>query len=240
MAELKKVTQEMRALLDAPLPAEAVSQHPTKSFLSSIKSIYVTERLNDVFGVGAWRIASEVVDKGESGMIVVKVTFTVPEYGIAYECYGGNNNGGEGSKNFDLGDAYKGAVTDALTKIGSWIGIGAKVFKGQQKDGRPAARSTQTTRPAPTASRAAQPQTGSKAPEKAPAAKKRITMRDLDNPVTCDSLLAWSYRHWAAFGFIATFDAGADLLASYDADVDVIDKYCALFESYKQARQYKR
>ena len=42
--------------MDRRLPDEAVSQHPTKKFLSSIKSIYVTERLNEVFGVGSWRV----------------------------------------------------------------------------------------------------------------------------------------------------------------------------------------
>lgn len=129
--ETRRITEDQRELLSRPLPAEAVTRHPTKSFLSSIKSIYVTERLNEVFGIGVWRIRSEVVDKGDNGMIVVKVTFSVPEYGIEYECYGGNNNGGEGSKNFDLGDAYKGAVTDAISKIGSWMGIGADVFKGK-------------------------------------------------------------------------------------------------------------
>lgn len=54
--ETKCVTEEMRARLSAPLPPEAVTPHPTKKFLSSIKSIYVTERLNEVFGVGTWRV----------------------------------------------------------------------------------------------------------------------------------------------------------------------------------------
>ena len=97
--ETRRITEEQKELLSSPLPAEAVTRHPTKSFLSSIKSIYVTERLNEVFGVGVWRIKSEVVDKGDKGMIVVKGTFSVPEYGIEYECYGGKNNGGEGSRN---------------------------------------------------------------------------------------------------------------------------------------------
>ena len=141
--ETRRITEEQKELLSSPLPAEAVTRHPTKSFLSSIKSIYVTERLNEVFGVGVWRIKSEVVDKGDKGMIVVKVTFSVLEYGIEYECYGGNNNGGEGSKHFDLGDAYKGAVTDAISKIGSWLGIGADVFKGKYTP--PADSRTQTS-----------------------------------------------------------------------------------------------
>jgi hypothetical protein len=66
------------------------------------------------------------VDKVDQAnkMVVVKVRLTIPAYGIDYECYGGNDNA-------DLGDAYKGATTDALTKIASWLGIGQEVFKGE-------------------------------------------------------------------------------------------------------------
>jgi hypothetical protein len=60
----------------------------------------------------------------------VKVTFEVPDHNIYYESFGGNDNGGVKNKNFDLGDAYKGATTDAITKIGSYLGVGIKVFKG--------------------------------------------------------------------------------------------------------------
>lgn len=113
------------------LPKEAVKKHPTKTYLSSIKAVYVTERFTDVFGVGKWttHVEKEHLDL-TTGMVVVKVTFQVPELKIYYECYGGNDNGGINSKNFDLGDAYKGATTDALTKIGSYLGVGIKVFKG--------------------------------------------------------------------------------------------------------------
>lgn len=127
---MEKITKEMREALRIPLPKEAVKQHPTKTFLSSIKAIYVTERLNDVFGVGSWQIKVNHVTTTDKSMVVVKVEFSIPEYGIYFECYGGNDNGGENSKNFDLGDAYKGATTDALTKIGSYLEIGIDVFKG--------------------------------------------------------------------------------------------------------------
>lgn len=121
--EIKTLSAEKQAQLVRPLPAEAVTPHPTKTYLSSIKSIYVTERLNEVFGVGSWRVAVEKVDQANK-MVVVKVRLTIPAYGIDYECYGGNDNA-------DLGDAYKGATTDALTKIASWLGIGQEVFKGE-------------------------------------------------------------------------------------------------------------
>lgn len=121
--EFKTLTAEKQAQLVRPLPQEAVTPHPTKTYLSSIKSIYVTERLNEVFGVGSWRVEVDKVDQANK-MVVVKVRLTIPAYGIDYECYGGNDNS-------DLGDAYKGATTDALTKIASWLGIGQEVFKGE-------------------------------------------------------------------------------------------------------------
>ena len=140
---MKTITNEIKAILDRRLPDEAVSQHPSKAYLSSIKSIYVTERLNEAFGVGAWQISTEFIDKHE-GMVVVKTTLDIPEYGIHFESYGGNDNK-------DLGDAYKGASTDAITKIGSWLGIGADVFKGLQngKKGSTALAPKPTSAPAP-------------------------------------------------------------------------------------------
>jgi len=125
-----KITLEMRNALKRPLPQEAVKQHPTRTFLSTIKPIYVTERLNDVFGLGSWQLKVNHITTTDKGMVVVKVEFSIPEYGVYYECFGGNDNGGENSKNFDLGDAYKGATTDAITKIGSYLEIGIDVFKG--------------------------------------------------------------------------------------------------------------
>lgn len=124
------VTNEMRAQLREPLPPEAITKHPTKTYLSSIKSIYVTERLNDVFGIGSWQNAIGVVEVKE-GMVVVKVKLTIPKYNIELVQFGGNDNGGAKNPSFDLGDAYKGAVTDAITKIASYLEIGIDVFKGK-------------------------------------------------------------------------------------------------------------
>lgn len=129
--EIKKVTAQMREKLREPLPDEAVKQHPTKPYLSSIKAVYVTERMNEVFGVGSWSLRLEHITTTDTGMVVIKTTFEIKEFGIYLECYGGNDNGGESSKNFDLGDAYKGATTDSLTKIGSFLEIGIDVFKGK-------------------------------------------------------------------------------------------------------------
>lgn len=108
--------------LHAPLPQEAVTPHPTKKFLSNIKTIFITERFNEVFGVNGWYSEAELVIQ-EGKMVVVLVKFYADAYGIYRESYGGNDNA-------DLGDAYKGAVTDALSKIASMIGIATEVYKG--------------------------------------------------------------------------------------------------------------
>ncbi len=207
--EKQQITEAQQQLLDAPLPAEAVSPHPTKSYLSAIKGIYVTERLNKVFGVGAWRVRAEQVAQ-ENKMIVVKVTFEIPAYDIYYECYGGNDNA-------DLGDAFKGATTDALTKIGSWLGIGAEVFKGL-RDKRA---------PQPTQKQAAAP---------AAPAKRRLPAAILDDAKTCDKFLAWMYGLWVNSGYAEGFDAAAALKKAYDADPETVNRFANLFNSYRQAR----
>lgn len=125
-----KSDEQLKAELRVPLPKEAIKPHPTKSYLSSIKAIYVTERLNNVFGTGAWTLKTHEIERGDKGMVVIKSILEVPDYGIYYESYGGNDNGGDTSKNFDLGDAYKGATTDGITKICSYLEIGIDVFKG--------------------------------------------------------------------------------------------------------------
>lgn len=119
---MKKLTEEQIKLLKKPLPDEAVTKHPTKTYLSNIKAIYVVERLNDVFGIGQWRLKSSIIENSEK-MVVVQSNLLIPEYGIDLESYGGNDNS-------DKGDAYKGATTDALTKICSMLEIGMDVFKG--------------------------------------------------------------------------------------------------------------
>lgn len=128
--ETKKLSSKQIDLLKKPLPKEAVSKHPTKTYLSSIKAIYVVERLNEVFGIGNWHLDSTYVNT-TGKMVVVQSTFTAPDYNIRLQSYGGNDN-------TDLGDAYKGATTDALTKIGSMLEIGMSVFKGIYEPCKPA------------------------------------------------------------------------------------------------------
>jgi hypothetical protein len=119
---------DIRNLLLAPLPPEALKQHPTRSYLTTINAIYVTERFNDVFGIDGWKFRTEIV-KDDGKWVVVQVFFVAES--IERSAFGGNDNE-------DVGDRYKGAVTDALTKIGSMLGVGSHVWKNENVPGRSA------------------------------------------------------------------------------------------------------
>ena len=132
-----KNQEQLKKELYAPLPADAIKPHPTKTFLSTIKPIYVTDRLNEVFGIGEWQIRTENVVIKDNGTVINKTILSIPKYNIYYECFGGNDNGGSSSKGFDLGDAFKGATTDAINKISSFLGIGIDVYRGKVNNNPP-------------------------------------------------------------------------------------------------------
>lgn len=196
---MKTLTQEQKNKLRQPLPAEAKKQHPTKAYLTVINPIYVTERLNDTFEPGVWQISSEVVDnKGK--MIVVKTTLSIPEYGIRYECYGGNDNA-------DLGDAYKGAVTDAITKIGSWLGIGVEVWKNIPE--------VVLAQPMHT--------------------KSKLTEAMLDKSLAfCDAICEWLMTASVSNGGV--IDVEAVLRDNYDISDTTIQRVNAIFNNYKMQK----
>lgn len=129
METKKELTKAQIELINKWLPKNALK--PGKSMgnvtMTDIAPWSVTDRLNEVFGIGGWQMRAEYVTMQEgkgNPMVVVKMIFDVPEYNIHYECFGGNNNQ-------DLGDAFKGAQTDALTKVASWLGIGTGVWRGE-------------------------------------------------------------------------------------------------------------
>lgn len=222
--ETRTITPEQKEALDRRLPDEAVSQHPTKKFLSSIKSIYVTERLNEVFGVGSWRVETDIVERAER-MVVVKLRFSIPEYGIYYECFGGNDN-------VDLGDACKGATTDALTKVCSWLGIGAEVFKDRQTGAGASPQSSV--------------QRQSAAPDPIPAVapvqsapKKRITADMLNEPVLRDQFMRWAYKGSTTVKDPTKFDVIAFLRRTYDADDTTAVVFAKFYDEYLNSKQQK-
>lgn len=142
------IPQELIDKLKQPLPADAIKENsdPKKKGMSSIKSIYITERLNEVFGLGQWVQVDKFVEKvpkpegtGKGDSIVLKSILVVPKYGIYFEAYGGNDN-------YDPGDAYKGACTDALTKMAAFMYVGMDVFKGHPETSKAAPAKPATPR----------------------------------------------------------------------------------------------
>ena len=128
----KQITEEMKKMILAPFPKEAVTAHPTKTFLTSIKAQYIIERLNDVFGTGGWNSSSKIVHESEKA-VVMEVTLDFGKWDILpITHYGGATI----KDKQDLGDIYKSAKTDGVTKCASILGIGMDVFKGLVKPGK--------------------------------------------------------------------------------------------------------
>jgi len=126
--------KELKDKLGKKLPDWAIKKHPTKSTMSVIHPMAVVDRLNEVFGVGNWNTKVEYIksyewsQKTKTGDRKVfsacsKIALDVPEKNIHLEQFGGSTND-------DEGDALKGSATDGLTKIASYLGIGAEIYKG--------------------------------------------------------------------------------------------------------------
>lgn len=122
------ITETMRKALRAEFPKEAYSQHPTKTFLTTLKAMYVLERLNDVFGIGRWTINFEIIERapdyvlGQGEFVSLDYEVTIPKQ------FGGHNTTG---KNTEIADGYKSALTDCQSKIASYLEIGIDMFKGK-------------------------------------------------------------------------------------------------------------
>jgi hypothetical protein len=138
-----ELTKEQKELLKKDFPAEALSKDTSRGFeLTSIKAAYVVERLNDVFGIGGWaytftsfeQIGDEVCT---TVTLVIKDKMEGHESIHEHNLLKISNAGGKRVINNNITDARKSAITDGLTKCASFLGIGHKVFKGEQmSDGK--------------------------------------------------------------------------------------------------------
>jgi len=116
--------------LRADFPKEAYSIDSSRGFnLTSLKAQYIKERLNEVFSIWCWNFEEKFQDIGNGVMCFGKlyVSYTNKEKEKVDRevtaC-------GFSEKKRNMGDTYKGASTDALSKAASFIGIGNEVFKG--------------------------------------------------------------------------------------------------------------
>ncbi len=107
-------------------PPEAYQLDDSRGFdLTSIKAQYIKERLCEVFTPFGWKIFGEHIEKENGVLFIGKFEvklennewFSVQATGYA-------------RKGKNIGDTYKSATTDALSKAASNIGVGNSAFKG--------------------------------------------------------------------------------------------------------------
>lgn len=147
-----KLTKEQEKALKQDFADEALSVDSSRGFpLTSIKAMYVIERLNEVFGVFGWGYEfTAPVDL--NGEFVSKVTLTI--YDEEHRPYHTvSQYGGKRPVKNRITDTYKSAITDGLTKCASILGIGHSVFKGNsalvhEREDTPAPRFKPAPKPA--------------------------------------------------------------------------------------------
>jgi hypothetical protein len=150
--------------LKASFPQEAYSKDNSRGFeLTSLKAAYVTERLNDVFGICGvgWRYAyspfeGETLGGRDEVMTEIALQYKVDGEGVGPVVWdnefrmwrfpetgtwstpvfavGGN---GVGKGMVPVTDARKSAVTNGIGKAASMIGVGYEVFRGEIRSGQP-------------------------------------------------------------------------------------------------------
>ena len=126
-----EIQKELYDKLTAPFPQEAITADKSRGFvLTSIKAQYVIERLNDVFGTDGWEAKPQVLFNDKESGCGVHVTLTARYKGLAPIA----RHVISGSKaKPDPGDLLKSAMTDAICKAASHLGIGNDVYKGKIK-----------------------------------------------------------------------------------------------------------
>ncbi len=93
---MQKITKEIRDRLREPFPSEALGTVASKSYLTSIKAMYVIERLNDVFGVGRWTLLHEVI-KEQAEQVLIQGELKIYDFDIVVpKQYGSHKISGKG------------------------------------------------------------------------------------------------------------------------------------------------
>ncbi len=133
MEDKPKIDDEMRKELREDFPPEAYKKHDSKSFLTTLKAMYIVERLNSTFGIGRWTIDNQTVIKDDGKYVLMSGQLTIFDYDCHIPLqYGGHATSGT---NKEPADGYKSAVTDILSKSASYLEIGIEMFKGEINPG---------------------------------------------------------------------------------------------------------
>jgi hypothetical protein len=122
---MNELVQRVNQLLEQGEPANiSVDEH---SGYTGYKPQSIVDAMNEVFGLGGWgfsEIGSEIIGT-EKGIAIAQVSVWLKD--IEFKPTGwGQNRVTRG----DIGDAKKGAQTDAIKKALSYFSIGARAYHG--------------------------------------------------------------------------------------------------------------
>ncbi len=140
--------EEIKALRE-PFPDEQVSDGAKgKPGLLYIQHIHLSNRLNDVLGIGQWSIVKRSVQVDESngavyfdGVMLIRGAFVWEAIGAArYQA---------GNRMTDYSDAVESAQSDCLTRCCKRLGIGSQVWDKAFCDGWLARRNSAKRKPKP-------------------------------------------------------------------------------------------
>lgn len=127
-----KIREEIYKKLTAPFPDVAYAADMTRAekVLTSLKAQYIVERLNEVFGLGNWKLDGEWNDVEDGVLFFGKLECYFMEDGNQVTIATGTVPGFAGVDHASTGDAYKSARTDSLSKSASLLGVGNEMYKG--------------------------------------------------------------------------------------------------------------
>lgn len=128
--------EDIKARLKEPFPTQVLGTlNKGGTRLTYVPIAEVIVRLNDVFGVNGW--SSEIVkayrDPTDPDWVLahVRLTATINDVTVSKDAYGGQpiKRTSQQKTIVDLGDEFKGAVSDALKKAAQQFGIGIELAR---------------------------------------------------------------------------------------------------------------
>lgn len=129
MSDIKALIENVNSLLHAGEP-ENISVDTFAGY-TGYKPQSIIDAMNEVFEIGSWGFEeiSNTLEGGEKGLAVAQVRVWLK--GVDFQPTGwGQSNITRGA----IGDAKKGAQTDAMKKAFSYFGIGKRAYLGLLED----------------------------------------------------------------------------------------------------------
>lgn len=146
LKKMKLLPQEIRDQLRERFPQSSLSKMPGAAKLTSIKIMYVIERLNNVFGVGEWVLEWGEHQFSNQDEIIIQGFIKIPKYDFQTPATFGSARQtfykGTETPIQSIGDLGKSAVSALISKSASFLEVGIDVFKGLQTHETPDAPET--------------------------------------------------------------------------------------------------